>query len=351
MALRCFVAGTHIRRPEGDVTVETLQVGDLVQTTSGNTRPVKWIGHRDINCRRHPNPSAAYPVRIAVDAFGPDRPSQELLVSPEHSIAVDLCGEVLIAAGNLVNGSTIVQVEIDEVSYWHVELKRHDILIANNLPAESHMGNRGFFRGAGGRIDGIEAGIAETNDDFCRPVLADENSLAFLRSRLATRAEALGWAPTQDPELRLLVDGEEILPRPERDATVFSFPAAAQDVRLLSNTFVPASLGIGIDDPRKLGVCLHWLTFSGAGGKLRHVSVNDPRLREGLHEEEAKSGADWGWTKGELPLDADFWADMTGDVSLFVVHNSTHTRGWIAPARRVPSGVSKQKLLVVPQGR
>jgi hypothetical protein len=41
------------------------------------------------------------------------------------------------------------------VSYWHVELDSHDILIANNLLAESYMemSNRAFFEEAGAGRD------------------------------------------------------------------------------------------------------------------------------------------------------------------------------------------------------
>ena len=56
---------------------------------------------------------------------------------------------VLVPAGALVDGRGIVQLEVERVTYWHVELDGHDILLAENLPAESYlaMGNRGFFTG------------------------------------------------------------------------------------------------------------------------------------------------------------------------------------------------------------
>ena len=82
MPVTSFVAGTLIRRPEGEVVVEDLQVGDLVLTSSGEARPVKWIGHRNIDCRAHSGASAIHPIRIAVDAFGANRPSQDLFLSP-----------------------------------------------------------------------------------------------------------------------------------------------------------------------------------------------------------------------------------------------------------------------------
>jgi hypothetical protein len=167
----CFLRGTLIRTPKGDVAVETLQAGDLVMTKSGKSRPVKWIGHRDIDLRGRSDANSFYPVRIAAGAFGADRPSKELYLSAGHSICVYLCGEVLIPAGLLVNGSTITRAEMDDVSYWHVELETHDILVANNLPAESYlvMENRNFFVEAGGTLEALDKGLGRTHADFCRP--------------------------------------------------------------------------------------------------------------------------------------------------------------------------------------
>jgi hypothetical protein len=337
MVFRCFVAGTQIRRPEGDVPVETLQVGDLVLTSSGEARPIKWIGHRDVDCRRYPDPTSGHPVRIAADAFGPNRPSQDLLVSNGHGICLDLCGEVLIPVGYLINGATIATAAIDEVSYWHVELDSHDILIANNLPAESYMDmdNRAFFEDETVGLEGLDRSNGKTHEDFCRPVAIGGQVLAFARERLIARAEAIGWKPEHDPDLRLLVDGQIHRPLSDGDTAVFMFPAAAGDVRLASTTFVPAHIGVG--DRRELGICLFGLTFAGSGGGSRRVSIDDARLGEGLHDGEAHSGTQWRWTKGELVLDPQFWADMTGHVALFVEHSSAATRRWNAPSERIGS--------------
>ena len=199
-------------------------------------------------------------------------------------------------------------------------------MIANNLPAETYLeaANRGFFEEAGATVDVFQPKVAKDRSEFCRPFVTDANVLAFVRQRLTARAEAIGWTPLRDPELRLLVDGKVVHPRPEGEAAVFLFPAFARDVRLLSNTFVLANLGGR--DTRRLGVCLLGLTFAGAGGVLRRISLDDPRLAERLHDGELKSGSYWGWTKGELPLDPQFRADLKGLVSLFVKHNSAATR-------------------------
>ena len=74
-----------------------------------------------------------------------------------------MLGEVLIPAMNLVNGATIARASLDEVTLWHVELDSHDILVANNLPAESYlaMGNRGFFEEAGATLDVVRGGTGD----------------------------------------------------------------------------------------------------------------------------------------------------------------------------------------------
>jgi len=151
-AVRCFAAGTRISTSRGDVAVEALRVGDVVQVLHGrHSEPVTWIGHRTVDCTRHPRPHLVWPVRIAAHAFGPGRPCRDLYVSPDHAIYVS---DVLIPAKYLVNGQSIVQVECDEVTYYHVELSRHAVLLAEALPAESYLddGDRANFANHDGPV-------------------------------------------------------------------------------------------------------------------------------------------------------------------------------------------------------
>ena len=72
-------------------------------------------------------------------------------MSPDHAIYVD---DVLIPAKHLVNGTTICQVQRQHVVYHHVELERHDVVLAEGLPAETYLdtGDRAKFNG--GRSSG-----------------------------------------------------------------------------------------------------------------------------------------------------------------------------------------------------
>lgn len=201
----CYVTGTRISTVRGEVAVEDLQVGDLAVTSSGEHRPIRWLGHQTISCRRHRRSADVLPVRIAAGAFGENKPAQDLLISPGHAVCFDVLGEVLVLASALVNGTTITQDQVEEVTYWHVELDSHDILIANGQPAESYldMGNRSFFTGddvvsLATRPDLNTA--LRTHADYCRPFHMTGAIVDAVRARVQARAEQLRHSAAHDFE-------------------------------------------------------------------------------------------------------------------------------------------------------
>jgi len=140
----CFAAGTRIATPTGERAVESLRAGDRVRRASRGTAPVVWLGHRRIDCRRHPRPHEVWPVRIAPHAFGRDRPRRELLLSPDHAVHVR---GVLLPVRYLVNSASIAQIAVDAIDYWHLELPAHAVILAEGLGCESYLdtGNRSAF--------------------------------------------------------------------------------------------------------------------------------------------------------------------------------------------------------------
>jgi T5SS/PEP-CTERM-associated repeat protein len=146
----CFMAGTRISTERGEVAVEQLRVGDRVQVALGpRGQAIVWLGHRTVDCGRHPEPRKVWPVRVAAHAFGPSRPCRELFLSPDHALYI---GAALIPVKHLINGTSIAQVPMDGVSYYHVELPQHSVLIAENMPAESYLdtGDRSNFANGDG---------------------------------------------------------------------------------------------------------------------------------------------------------------------------------------------------------
>ena len=182
----CFCSGTLIRTARGDVMVEALRIGDRAVTASGHRRPITWIGHRTIE-----RPTFEQrPVRVRAGTFGPAVPARDLFLSPGHPVLVgadaDNGGGVLVPIMCLVNGTTVARVPVDAVTYWHVELDTHDILLAEGLPAESFLdvGCRPWF------ANGIDHALA--NPDLvvpglagrCRPVAVDGPAVQAERRRL-----------------------------------------------------------------------------------------------------------------------------------------------------------------------
>jgi len=332
----CFASGVRLATADGDVAVETLKVGDLVRTTSGALRPIQWIGHRTLNFRLHPHPRSDLPVRVAAHAFGPDRPRRDLLLSPAHSVAVDLLGETLVPIGALVNGATITQAPVDRITYWHVELESHDLVLAENLAAESYldMGNRSFFiesrcTDLRASSDAREFDAPVDRSAFCRPFCDHGPVIRALRLLLIERAKALGWllAPSTFAGLHILADGVRVEAETQGLTARFSIPADVRNVWLVCDTSRPVEIGRN-DDDRDLGVDLSGLSFENSSGASRRIEAADPRLKTGFHQPEGARR----WTSSRAQIPAELFADF-GAVSLRVELGGPAIPRWIPPAR------------------
>jgi hypothetical protein len=135
----CFMAGTMIRTPDGEVAVETLKPGDLVLTTTGEAKPVNWVGRQTVS-KRFADPLRSYPIRVRAGALDDNTPVRDLLISPDHALLV---GGVMVQAGALVNGTSITREKAipDTFVYYHVELDDHSLILAEGAPAETFVDN------------------------------------------------------------------------------------------------------------------------------------------------------------------------------------------------------------------
>ena len=188
----CFVAGTRILTPDGEVPVEALCPGDLVVTHDDGARPLIWTGSRRVEGR-----GTFAPIRIDRHALGNYRP---LLVSPQHRVVIRdpraelMFGsrDVLVAAKHLVNDRSIHAVEMDDVTYVHILFDRHQIVFSEGLLTESLLPGEMALRGCddGGREE-IEA-LFPTLDTGANPygpaarrILKAHEADALLREELA----------------------------------------------------------------------------------------------------------------------------------------------------------------------
>jgi hypothetical protein len=180
----CFLAGTRLATPGGPVAVEALAVGDRVRTEDGGTRPVIWIGQRVVDCAGHADPAAVLPVRIKRGAFGRGLPARDLLLSPDHAVYAE---GVLIPVRHLIDGVRIVQRPVRRAHYFHVELDRHDIVLAEGLAVESYLdvGDRARFDIIGAApLARADHAARAWDSDGCAPLCVTGPALDRVRARL-----------------------------------------------------------------------------------------------------------------------------------------------------------------------
>ncbi len=232
-ATSCYAPGTRIATRTGEVAVEDLQIGDLVTTASGESKPVKWIGRRSYSADTVAEFSNLRPVLIRKNALAPGLPQRDLMVSPMHALYID---GVFIPAAVLVNGVSILRREMaGAADYIHIELDAHDVIFAEGAPAETFVddNSRALFDNVSEYYDLY--GTTESRPAFSAPRLEEGYQLEAVRRRLAALAgiasvagvpgslsghvERLGdgmlegWVmdpanPAVPVELEVLVDGE-----------------------------------------------------------------------------------------------------------------------------------------------
>jgi hypothetical protein len=185
--MACFAAGTRIATPSGEVPVEHLKPGDKVVCASGTNQPIVWIGYRRLDIARHKQPNKVLPIRIMPGALDDSIPNRPLFLSPDHAVFVD---GVLIPVKHLCNGRTIVQVPADRVTYYHIELPRHDVVFAEGLPTESYLdtGDRSSFANGGGSVALYPDFSSHVWDSKgCAPLVVTGAQLDAVRRRVEAR--------------------------------------------------------------------------------------------------------------------------------------------------------------------
>ena len=289
----CFAAGTRIRTARGDRAVESLREGDMVVTVSGgeqSLQPVKWIGRRRFHLSAHPRPETVSPIRIQRHAFAENVPYSDLVVSPDHAIYAD--GK-LICARQLVNGTTIRQ-ELGQrsVTYFHVELESHAILLAEGLPSESYLntGNRGCFANSSEPLDLYPDLLNQAvhplrEQGSCAPFVWQEDDVRPVWEALASRAADLGQlAPVQetttDPALAIVANGRTLQPLvAENGHYQFMLPSGVKEVRIVSRTASPGDAKPWMEDRRRLGVYVERIMLRDEND-VQEVPLDHPSLSQ-----------------------------------------------------------------------
>jgi len=232
------------------------------------------------------------------------------------------------------------------VHYYHVEMPRHSLLLAEGLPAESYLdtGNRAFFSNAGLALMlypefQVNAGLKCWGLDACAPLATGSAVVEPVWRELANRAESLGYErftirTTDDPDLHVVADGRMIRPLSVRgDRYLFLIPAGTVTTRLASRASAPSLLAPYVDDRRQLGVAISRISVREPAG-VAEYPADHPLLSEGWFGGEGDGSTIWRWTNGNafLPITTDK-EPLILEVHVALSH--AYALESVSPARRV----------------
>jgi hypothetical protein len=250
---------------------------------------------------------------IRADAVSDGAPRRDLWISPDHAVLLD---GALIPARLLINGASIQRDDrCETVTYYHVELETHDILLAEALPAESYLdtGNRGMFDNADAPLvlhPDFDDGQARRVANSCRPLVVEPAGVEPVWRTLAMRAVMLGLslpveiATTDDPGLHIRMGERTIKPiSVGTNRYTFVLPQGESTVRLVSRAAAPCDDRPWVVDRRRLGVMVSRLTLR-YGAEIEPIPLDHPVLSRGWWGVERDRVTLWRWTNGNamIPL-------------------------------------------------
>jgi hypothetical protein len=193
-SIACFLIGTKIETASGSVAVEEISIGDLLKTGSGDLRSVKWIGRRGYGAPFVASNPHLRPIRFRTGALGGGLPQRDLLVSARHAMYID---GMLLPAEALVNGVSIVRDDpTGDVTYFHIELDTHDIILAEGAPSETFVDDdsRGMFHNAA-EYRMLYPSSVTVSARYCAPRVEEGEAVEVIRRRLAAIADDIRVAP------------------------------------------------------------------------------------------------------------------------------------------------------------
>ena len=149
-----FARGALVSTPRGPLAVEDLSPGDTIVTVAGGAVPVVWIG--SVTFRPDRSGDGAPLTRVMADTFGLGRPLADLVMGPgarllsrPRQLRARLGADaVLTPVHAMADGvHAIRMVSRQPVTFYHIALRRHAMIVVNGLETESFHPGAGFERG------------------------------------------------------------------------------------------------------------------------------------------------------------------------------------------------------------
>ncbi len=185
VAAICFLKGTRIWTPHGERRVEDLRINDLVVTSSGEAKPIQWVGrlHYERQCGQK-WAKGIPPIRVARSALGPNTPHRDLYLTENHKLYLD---GALISAVHLLNNLTITRCsaeDLREIEYFHIKLDRHSVIYAEGAASETLLGNSMMSCDNFEEYRSLYGEPSFSDEPACVPVLGYYGGRSKLRGRI-----------------------------------------------------------------------------------------------------------------------------------------------------------------------
>lgn len=314
----CFLSGSMIRTPVGDVAIEKIKIGDEVsvfdwKNNAQITSQVVWIGIQELKVNSNVcEQEAGFPVRVLRNAIADGVPYKDMLITPEHCLFFQ---DRFVPVRMLVNGRSIFyDRSFTHYTYYHIETEQHSVIWADGMLTESYLdtGNRGGFRQNGTVVlfdTKTNNEVRSWKTDGAAPLDVLRDFVEPLYYSLSKRNGSDMTPPplpnlTNEADLHLVTQtGQKIFPaRCKGQENIFMLPKGIQKIRIVSRSSRPCdTIGPFVDDRRFLGVLVGKITLFD-GQSLMEVKTHIKKEKmSGWHDIESSCR----WTNGNADLEID----------------------------------------------
>jgi hypothetical protein len=166
-AFSAFGRGVLFTAPHGQIAIEDLMPGDIINTPAG-PRPVKWIGAITLppsNLKQENGPDT---YRVSTGAFGADIPRSDMVLSSAARILqrapvllAKSGGEsALVPIRDFADDDAVIEITpMAPVRVYHLAMEEHTVLDVNGVPIESFHPGRNVIDQLPGELLGLYAAL------------------------------------------------------------------------------------------------------------------------------------------------------------------------------------------------
>jgi hypothetical protein len=146
-ACSSLARGALISTTQGDVAVEDLVPGMMINTADHGSLPLKWVGSYDLSPREVQMNERTRLYRVAADTFGINKPNQDIMLAPRaHILLRDAACMPMFGLEHAFapvrafeDGMSVIAVApMSPVSLFNIAFDRQATIRVNGIEVESY---------------------------------------------------------------------------------------------------------------------------------------------------------------------------------------------------------------------